>query len=118
MSQNNPLDKICRAFKIGPLDWSKGSAATHIFNPEDRHEHAPHPEYFTKDDLTYLKNFKNLTRLRVYNMPDSFQSVIWETVWNNPSLDTLELSMRYNPITRDIDNDTPPQILCFGFLII
>ncbi|KAL1641474.1 hypothetical protein SLS58_005979 [Diplodia intermedia] len=74
-------------------------------DPEDRHEHAPHPEYFTKDDLTYLKNFTNLTRLRVYNMPDSFQSVIWETVWNNPSLNTLELGMRYNPITRDIDND-------------
>ncbi|OJD33656.1 uncharacterized protein BKCO1_2800070 [Diplodia corticola] len=77
-------------------------------DPQDRHEYAPHPEYFTKDDLTYLKNFKNLKRLRVYNMPESFQSVIWETVWKNANLDTLELGMRYNPITRDPDNGNNP----------
>ncbi|KAK0640473.1 hypothetical protein DIS24_g9283 [Lasiodiplodia hormozganensis] len=87
-----------------PENIQKLSLNLFVPDVEELGEHDPHPDYFTHDDLMYLVNFKNLRSLRLYNMVESFQSIIWETVWKNTGLTTLELEMRDDPITRDGDN--------------
>ncbi|KAK7544521.1 uncharacterized protein J3D65DRAFT_673265 [Phyllosticta citribraziliensis] len=76
-----------------------------VFVPdaEDRENDAPHPEYFTHDDLKHLTVFRNLDSLCIYGMTESFQSIIWETAWRNNHLRVLELGMLLHPITRAED---------------
>ncbi|GME28525.1 hypothetical protein GTA08_BOTSDO12955 [Neofusicoccum parvum] len=75
---------------------------------ETRDVHEPHPDYFAHDDLKHVTSFEHLKILRVYNMVDSFQPFLWEAVWKNPGLVTLELGMKDKPITRDSDNGGKP----------
>ncbi|KAK7553720.1 hypothetical protein IWX49DRAFT_615883 [Phyllosticta citricarpa] len=83
-----------------------------VFVPdaEDRDDDAPHPEYFTHDDMKHLTVFRNLNSLCVYGMTESFQSILWETVWRNTHLHTLELGMLLHPITRTEDGSPFPRI--------
>ncbi|KAJ9661118.1 hypothetical protein H2201_006669 [Coniosporium apollinis] len=59
--------------------------------------------FFAQDDLKSLCSFTELRSLGIYGMMESFQPTIWETVWRNPNLYTLDLRMALEPIVRASD---------------
>lgn len=61
------------------------------------------PSFLKAEQLKPLVNLTNLKECRLFNMKDSYQSVIWETVYrnnNDEGLAVLELSMADAPIVR------------------
>ncbi|KAF1958592.1 hypothetical protein CC80DRAFT_502542 [Byssothecium circinans] len=64
------------------------------------------PMYITQDDMKPLLDFTNLRELRVFGMRDSFQAIVWETVFRNGrkhSMDVLDLRMASPPLVRKDD---------------
>ncbi|KAF2000228.1 hypothetical protein P154DRAFT_412777, partial [Amniculicola lignicola CBS 123094] len=63
--------------------------------------------YISHDAMRPLTTFTKLEQLRIFGMHDSFQSIIWETVYRNDadskSMDVLDLSMKLVPLVRRSD---------------
>ncbi|KAF2709773.1 hypothetical protein K504DRAFT_345443, partial [Pleomassaria siparia CBS 279.74] len=63
------------------------------------------PTYISQESMKPLVNFRNLKELRIFNIHNSLQSIIWETVYRNTSdnkgMSVLDLSMASGPFVRD-----------------
>ncbi|OCK79707.1 hypothetical protein K432DRAFT_454492 [Lepidopterella palustris CBS 459.81] len=62
------------------------------------------PVYIQQEEMEPLTNLTKLKELRIFQMMESFQSIIWETVWKNQSedkmMEILDLRMCLEPIVR------------------
>jgi hypothetical protein len=64
------------------------------------------PSYLDQESIRPLTHFTKLQELRIFGMRDSFQGVIWETVFRNDadfegkSMRVLDLTMASPPIVR------------------
>ena len=66
---------------------------------------------FQQAHLKPLCDFRGLKSLCVTGMLESYQQVIWEVVFRNPSLETLEMRMAQEPLCRNrIDREVWPRI--------
>lgn len=57
--------------------------------------------YFSPDDMKLLVAFTKLKELRIFGMHESFQSVIWKTVFRNTTdkgMSVLDLQMATPPL--------------------
>lgn len=52
------------------------------------------------EDLAPLCNLRNLRKLKVTGMVDSYQKYIWQIAWLNPRLEELTLEMVLEPNVR------------------
>lgn len=63
-----------------------------------------HALYLPLESMKPLVNFKKLEELRIFNMRDSLQPIIWETVFQNEAgnqgMRILELQMAAAPLVR------------------
>ncbi|KAF2270893.1 hypothetical protein CC78DRAFT_573254 [Lojkania enalia] len=61
--------------------------------------------YISQDGMKPLVHLNKLEELRIFGMRDSFQSIIWETVYNNKSdnkyMRVLDLQMASRPLVRE-----------------
>ena len=61
------------------------------------------PIYLKQECLKPLINYTNLNELRIFGMRDSYQSIIWETVYRNQvqgGMRVLDLHMAAPPLVR------------------
>jgi hypothetical protein len=78
------------------------------------------PSYLKCDQLKPLVNLTNLKECRLFNMKDSYQSVIWETVFKNKNdegMAVLELSMIDEPIVRKSEWTKAPNVNALNVVI-
>jgi hypothetical protein len=68
------------------------------------HNNPLHKMYMSQDSMRLLIEFTKLRELRVFGMRDTFQSIIWETVFRNEADDkgmhVLDLQMAEKPLVR------------------
>ncbi|CAG7936530.1 unnamed protein product [Penicillium nalgiovense] len=94
---------------------AKGKAAVHDWDLDGpsamSEEDAAEPEdeiqitLLTLEQMRPLTQFRNLRVLKLVGMMKSYQPVIWQVVWLNPQLVTLELEMA---VGLDIENPVGP----------
>jgi hypothetical protein len=57
-----------------------------------------------------LKEFVKLKELRIFGMTESYESIVWETVWRNETekkmMELLELRLFLDPIIRSGPSQT------------
>ncbi|ORY02457.1 hypothetical protein BCR34DRAFT_636064 [Clohesyomyces aquaticus] len=62
--------------------------------------------YLLQSAMKPLVNFTKLEELRIFGMHDSFQAVIWETIYRNEAegegIRILDLAMASRPLIRDV----------------
>lgn len=68
------------------------------------------PDIMPVEELASLCNFRNLRKLKLTGMSQSYQKYIWQTVWLNPALEELELEMALEPCIRRTFNADWPSI--------
>ncbi|KAF3480603.1 uncharacterized protein GIQ15_05950 [Arthroderma uncinatum] len=68
------------------------------------------PDIMPLEELSSLCNFRNLRRLKLTGMSQSYQKYIWQTVWLNPGLEELDLEMALEPCIRRTFNADWPSI--------
>ena len=64
-----------------------------------------HKKYISQDGMRPLVAFTKIRELRIFGMHDTFQSIIWETVFRNEAdekgMHVLDLTMAEKPIVRE-----------------
>lgn len=69
---------------------------------DDRDPHRQN--YLSQADMKPLVNFTKLQELRIFNMRDTLQSIVWECVFRNKAKDkgmkVLDLQMAAAPLVR------------------
>ncbi|KAG5207270.1 hypothetical protein GTR04_0882 [Trichophyton interdigitale] len=111
------FDKPIISFRGGSawqaLDLKRGVLALDLFWPTKKNspfDNPFRPDIMPVKELASLCNFRNLRKLKLTGMSQSYQKYIWQTVWLNPALEELELEMALEPCIRRTFNADWPSI--------
>lgn len=111
------FDKPMISFRGGSawqaLDLNCGVLALDLFWPTKKNspfDNPFRPDIMPVEELVSLCNFRNLRKLKLTGMSQSYQKYIWQTVWLNPAIEELELEMALEPCIRRTFNADWPSI--------
>ena len=82
-------------------------AITLDFSPARYRAGAENDGISPNQDLSRLREFRELRSLAVRGIIESHQKMIWEAVWNLPHLRKLDMRMAIGPDVPIYDNDGP-----------